>query len=58
MPVKAFGRDSDDANCENWYPLGDWKIYRDECKAICVQAGLPTDKSCAFTARECASRKC
>lgn len=41
-------RDSDDANCENWYPLVDWKIHREECEAICVQAGLPTSKSSCF----------
>lgn len=33
---------------ENWYPLIEWGIHREECEAICVQAGLPTAKSSCF----------
>lgn len=41
-------RDADDPNCTNWYPLVDWKLHREECEAICVQAGLPVAKSSCF----------
>jgi hypothetical protein len=33
---------------ECWYPLIEWNIWREECEAICVQAGLPVEKSSCF----------
>ena len=41
-------RASDDDRCENWFPLIDWNLWRDDCEEICRAAGLPTNKSACF----------
>jgi len=41
-------RASDNARCENWFPLIEWNLWRDDCEAICVSEGLPTAKSACF----------
>ncbi len=39
---------SQDPMVENWYPLVEWNLWREECEAICVQEGLPIAKSACF----------
>jgi hypothetical protein len=39
---------SDEPRATNWFPLIDWGIDRDECRKICVAAGLPFKKSACF----------
>lgn len=41
-------RPSDHPRCENWFPLIEWKLWRDDCEAICLAAGLPVAKSACF----------
>lgn len=41
-------RPSDDPRCENWYPLIEWGMWREECVEHCRDAGLPAVKSACF----------
>ena len=41
-------RTSEDERCENWFPLIEWNLWRDDCEGICIAAGLPTAKSACF----------
>lgn len=41
-------RPSENENCENWFPLIEWGLWREDCEAICVSEGLPTAKSACF----------
>lgn len=41
-------RVSDEPRAENWFPLIEWGIDREDCLAICERAGLPTQKSACF----------
>lgn len=33
---------------DNWYPLIEWRIYREDCISICQSENLPTAKSSCF----------
>lgn len=39
---------SDDPRWENWYPLIEWGIWREDCVEICKSEGLPVSKSSCF----------
>jgi hypothetical protein len=41
-------RASDDARCENWFPLIEWSLWRDDCEAVCLAERLPTTKSACW----------
>lgn len=39
---------SQDEDVVNWFPLIEWGFWREECEAVCTQAGLPIAKSSCF----------
>jgi len=41
-------RESDDPRCENWFPLIEWELWREDCERICQDAQLPVAKSSCF----------
>ena len=41
-------RESDDGGRNNWYPLIEWKLWRDDCEEICRAESLPVVKSSCF----------
>lgn len=56
--IKAIGFDAgesrrskaapDGSRFENWFPLIEWAIFREDCVEICQSEGLPTAKSSCF----------